>query len=102
MSNTALITRTEKTSSVLMNEVYKKVESILSSKTNDMTKIMLKCWVHHSELRAKHNRKPLQYTTYTYARDKQLYLDYIKYNFINCDEFGGKEKGYQIVEKWFS
>jgi hypothetical protein len=85
-----------------INEVREIAENMLSSKTNDMTKIKIKCWLYHSESRTKNNNEPFTFDNYSHALGKQTYLDYIKFNLIDCNEIGGNEKAIQVVENWFS
>ena len=89
------------TMTMTIERVYETVNQMLSRRTNEMTKIQCKCWVYHSESRAKNGNEPFEFSNYIRGLDKHFYLDYIKYNFINCDDLGGKEKVVAVVERWF-
>lgn len=57
-----------------------------------MTKIMLKCWVNHSESRNRNGNKPFTFDNYTsHMRDKD-YFEQVQLNIIDCSDIGGKEE----------
>lgn len=84
-----------------INEVDETVAKMLQSKTNTMMKIKIKCWEYHSKSRIKNGNEPYTFNEYNHAQGKQLYLDYIDYNFIDCDDIGGKDKAIEAVNHWF-
>lgn len=85
-----------------INEVHEIAQRMLSRRVNEMTKIEVKCWVYHSESRIKNNNEPFRFDDYSHCLGKQTYLDYIKYNLIDCSDIGGKENAINTVEKWFA
>lgn len=87
---------------MLISDVQEEARSVLLSKTNDMTKIKIRCWLYHSESRAKNCNEPFTFKNYARSLGKKDYLDYIHYGLIDCQDIGGKEKAIQVVERWFS
>lgn len=92
----------KKEEDVTIEQVRESYQRRTSRRTNDMEKIRLKCWLYHSESRHKNGNPPFRYENYTCAEDKFLYLNHIQFDLIDCEEFGGKEKATEIVEKWFA
>jgi hypothetical protein len=84
-----------------IKDVYKTVDTLLSRKTNDMTKIKIKCWVYHSKSRLKNGNEPFEFNDYIHGLGKDFYLEYIDFGFIDCDDLGGKDKAIEVVKKWF-
>ena len=85
-----------------LDEVKKTVSDMLSRRTNEMTKIQCKCWLYHSTSRTKNGNEPFKFDNYIHGLGKDFYFDYIRFNLIDCDDLGGKEKAMAVVEKWFS
>lgn len=84
-----------------IDEVLETAGNMLSRRTNDMTKIQCKCWVYHSKSRVKNGNEPFKFNDYIHGLGKDFYLEYIKFNFIDCDDIGGKDKAVAIVNRWF-
>lgn len=85
-----------------IDTVYQTVYYKLSRNINSMTKIQLKCWVYHSESRVKNGNDPFKFDDYIHRLGKDFYLDYIHFDFIDCEEFGGKDNAIEIVNRWFA
>ena len=82
-------------------DIDKIVEKMLSTKTNTMVKIKIKCWQWHSKSRIKNGNEPFTFENYNHSLGKQTYLDYIEMGFIDCDDLGGKDKAVEAVNHWF-
>lgn len=87
---------------ITMEDLDKKASNLLARRTNDMHKIKVKCWLYHAKSRLKNGNEPFNFKVFTSRVGKDVYIDYIRFKFINCDEFGGKEKAIEIVERWFN
>lgn len=85
-----------------MTEINETSKRILSWRVNDMTKIKLKCWIYYAESRIKNGNEPIDFDHFTSRFGKQIYLDYIEHNFIDCEDLGGKERAIEVVQKWFA
>lgn len=82
-------------------EVEETAKQMLYQRTNDMTKIKIKCWSYHSKSRIKNGNEPYSFVEFSHNLGKQTYLDYIEYNLIDCSDIGGKESAIQVIEIWF-
>lgn len=97
-----LMNATSKKAELSIEEVRKEVEEMYNGRRiHPMEKIRLKAWLYHSESRHKNGNPPFQYDHYTHAVGKQLYLEYIQFGLIDCEDLGGKEKANEIVNNYY-
>ena len=57
-----------------------------------LTKLMLKCWINHSESRNRNGNKPFTFDNYTNHMDDRFYLEQVELNIVDCSDIGGKEE----------
>lgn len=84
-----------------IEKVRKQFKDAYNKRNNAMGKIRLKAWLYHAESRHRNGNPPFSFSNYTHADDKHMYLDYIRFDLIDCSDIGGKEKANEVVEKWF-
>lgn len=94
--------RRNKKEELTIEKVRTQFAEFYSERNNDMEKIKLKAWLYHSESRHKNGNPPFEYRNYTHADIKSTYLDYIRFDLIDCEDIGGKEKAIEIVERWYA
>ncbi|MEC4565380.1 hypothetical protein L8C07_05435 [Paenibacillus sp. CMAA1739] len=56
-----------------------------------LTKVVLKCWLSHSESRNKNNNYPFSFENYTNHLSVRDYIEQIELDMIDCEDIGGKD-----------
>lgn len=91
-----------KKAKLTIEDVRESYQSMYNSvRIHPMEKIRLKAWLYHSESRNRNGNPPFQYEHYTHAVGKQLYLDYIEFGLIDCEDLGGKDKAISIISNYY-
>lgn len=84
-----------------LQDVKKEATKMLSYPMDDYVKIEIKCWIYNSEVREKTGDKIIHFKDYSNQIRSSVPLNYIKFDFIDVTEFGGKENAIKIVEDWY-
>lgn len=64
-----------------------------------LTKVMLKCWLNHSESRNKNNNSPFTFDNYINHQDELGYIEQINLNIIDVSDLGTKEHVINMIKK---
>jgi len=93
--------RNEKTTLTIQDvrETYEKMYK--QKRIHPMQKIKLKAWLYHSESRHRNGNAPFLFQNYTHAVGKQIYMEYINFGLIDCEDLGGKEEAFQIIKSYY-
>ncbi|OPH61780.1 hypothetical protein BC351_00640 [Paenibacillus ferrarius] len=63
-----------------------------------LTKLMLKCWINHSESRNRNGNMPFTFENYNNCMNDRFYLEQVELNIIDCSDIGGKEEILQLLK----
>lgn len=89
-----------------MVEAVERVEetasSFLTNRTDILTKVKVKCWIYHSKAMVSEKKQPMDYSKFNRILSKQMCLDYIDLDLIDCEDIGGKKRAIRFVNDWFT
>lgn len=82
-----------------IEEVREEYDSMYNI-VNDLYKVKLKAWLHHSESRHKNGNKPFTFQNHSYKMPVSFYCDLISLDVIDVSDIGSKESIEEKLKRW--